>query len=87
VNATVHPTWLVMVLTESQTLVGDRDLSGLVSMAVEAEAAGVPAQLEQGFTSICSKPAMFVDDVAEVGDLCRDLVRRFDLAVAAHSGS
>jgi hypothetical protein len=38
VNATVHATWLVVVLTENQTLVGDRDLSGLVSMAVEAEA-------------------------------------------------
>ena len=38
--------------------------------------ADVPAQREQGFTSFCFKPAMFVDDAAEVGDLCRDLVRR-----------
>ena len=47
--------------------------------------ADVPAQLDQGFSSFCFKPAMFVDDVAQVGDLCRDLVRRFDRAVAGHS--
>ena len=45
----------------------------------------VPAQLEQGFTSFCFKPAMFVDEAAHVGDLCRDLVRRFDLAGAGYS--
>jgi len=165
VSAILHPIRLVMVLTENQTLVGDRDLSGPVSMAVDAEAAGVdavmlsehvlpgpdsgaagetanprdyagpgnqppstawpssvvllpaiaratstlrlvagaiiaydladldhamadvPAQLEQGFTSFCFKPAMFVDDVTEVGDLCRGLARRVDLAVGAHSRS
>ena len=47
--------------------------------------ADVPAQLDQGFSSFCFKPAMFVDDVAQVGDLCRGLVRRFDRAVAGHS--
>ena len=34
---------LVMVLTENQTLVDERDLRGLVSLAVAAEAAGVDA--------------------------------------------
>jgi alkanesulfonate monooxygenase SsuD/methylene tetrahydromethanopterin reductase-like flavin-dependent oxidoreductase (luciferase family) len=48
--------------------------------------ADVPAQLAQGFTSFCFKPAMFVDQAAEVGDLCRDLVRRFDAAYADHRG-
>ena len=45
--------------------------------------ADVPGQLEQGFTSFCFKPAMFVDEAEQVGELCRDLVGRFDLAVAA----
>lgn len=35
---------------------------------------GLPRQLEQGFTTICFKPAMFVDDAREVGRLCRELV-------------
>ena len=34
---------LVMVLTENQTIVDERDLRGLVSIAVQAEAAGVDA--------------------------------------------
>jgi alkanesulfonate monooxygenase SsuD/methylene tetrahydromethanopterin reductase-like flavin-dependent oxidoreductase (luciferase family) len=38
--------------------------------------ADLPRQLAQGFTTVCFKPAMFVDDAAEVGDLCRDLVRK-----------
>jgi alkanesulfonate monooxygenase SsuD/methylene tetrahydromethanopterin reductase-like flavin-dependent oxidoreductase (luciferase family) len=40
--------------------------------------ADVPRQRSQGFTTFCFKPAMFVDSAADVGDLCRDLVRRFD---------
>jgi probable F420-dependent oxidoreductase len=36
----------------------------------------LPAQLAQGFTTICVKPSMFVDDAAEVGPFCRELVRR-----------
>lgn len=36
----------------------------------------VPRQLEQGFTTISFKPAMFVDDAADVGPLCRELVRK-----------
>jgi hypothetical protein len=36
----------------------------------------LPAQLERGFTTICFKPSMFVDDLADVGPLCRELVRR-----------
>ena len=47
--------------------------------------AEVPGQLGQGFTSFCFKPAMFVEDAAQVGDLCRDLVCRFDLAMAGYS--
>jgi probable F420-dependent oxidoreductase len=41
--------------------------------------ADVPAQLARGFTSICFKPAMFTDDRAEVGAVCRRVVE----AVAA----
>ena len=36
----------------------------------------LPRQLAQGFTTICFKPSMFTDDVAAVGDLCRELVRK-----------
>ena len=36
----------------------------------------VPRQLERGFTSICFKPSQFVDDVREVGPLCREVVER-----------
>jgi alkanesulfonate monooxygenase SsuD/methylene tetrahydromethanopterin reductase-like flavin-dependent oxidoreductase (luciferase family) len=38
----------------------------------------LPRQLEQGFTTICFKPAMFVRTADEVGDLCRELVARLD---------
>jgi alkanesulfonate monooxygenase SsuD/methylene tetrahydromethanopterin reductase-like flavin-dependent oxidoreductase (luciferase family) len=51
---------------------------------LDAAMADVPRQLSHGFTTFCFKPAMFVDDAAQVGDLCRDLVRRFDQAVAEH---
>jgi probable F420-dependent oxidoreductase len=40
--------------------------------------ASLPAQLAAGYTTICFKPAMYVDDAREVGALCRDLVRRVD---------
>ncbi len=41
-----------------------------------AEAAqAIPAQLQAGYTTICFKPSQFTDDPAEVGDLCRRLVR------------
>ena len=59
------------------TFHGTDDLADL-----DVAMADVPAQLEQGFTTFCFKPAMFVDDAAEVGDLCRDLVRRFDAECA-----
>ena len=59
------------------TFHGVEDLADL-----DVAMADVPEQLEQGFTSFCFKPAMFVDEVAQVGELCRDLVRRFDQAVA-----
>ena len=36
----------------------------------------LPAQLARGFTTVCFKPSMFVDDLADVGPLCRELVRR-----------
>jgi probable F420-dependent oxidoreductase len=38
--------------------------------------AAIPAQLERGFTTFCVKPSQFVDDAADVGRLCRDVVAR-----------
>jgi probable F420-dependent oxidoreductase len=50
------------------------DEKSTADLAQAAEA--IPAQLAQGYTSICFKPSMFTDDIAEVGPLCRDLVMR-----------
>lgn len=43
---------------------------------IEVALADLPRQLEQGFTTICFKPAMFVRSADEVGDFCRYLVTR-----------
>jgi probable F420-dependent oxidoreductase len=44
--------------------------------------ADVPAQLARGFTSICFKPAMFTDDRADVGAVCRRVVEAVSAADA-----
>lgn len=36
----------------------------------------IPAQLEQGFTTFCVKPSMFIDDASEMESFCLDVVRR-----------
>jgi hypothetical protein len=41
----------------------------------------IPAQLEQGYTTICFKPSMFTDDPSQVGRVCRELVARTAAAV------
>jgi len=46
---------------------------GVADLDLAAEA--IPAQLEAGYTTICFKPSQFTDDAAEVGDLCRRLVK------------
>ncbi len=61
------------------TFRGSDDLADL-----DVAMADVPRQLDQGFRTFCFKPAMFVDDAAAVGDLCRDLVRRFDEVSSEH---
>jgi probable F420-dependent oxidoreductase len=38
--------------------------------------ASIPAQLERGFTTICIKPSQFIDEPAEIGPFCREVVRR-----------
>ena len=38
-------------------------------------AAAIPEQLQAGYTTICFKPSQFTDDPAEVGDVCRRLVK------------
>lgn len=38
----------------------------------------VPEQLEKGFTTICVKPSMFIDDAAEMPAFCADVMRRAD---------
>jgi probable F420-dependent oxidoreductase len=36
----------------------------------------IPGQVERGYTSICFKPNQYTDDLAAVGPLCREIVRR-----------
>lgn len=38
----------------------------------------VPEQLERGFTTICVKPSMFIDDARELPAFCADVMRRAD---------
>ena len=40
--------------------------------------AAIPAQVERGFTSICIKPSMFLDDRSRFGAWCEDVVARVD---------
>ena len=68
----------------------DRDISELEMIAfVQAEFADetscadlgqamatIPEQLERGYTTFCIKPSQFVDDDAEVGAWCREVMRR-----------
>jgi probable F420-dependent oxidoreductase len=46
---------------------------GVADLAEAAEA--IPAQLAAGYTTICFKPSQYTDDPAQVGRLCRQLVR------------
>jgi probable F420-dependent oxidoreductase len=50
------------------------DEASTADLAQAADA--IPAQLAQGYSSICFKPSMFTDDIEQVGPLCRDLVAR-----------
>jgi alkanesulfonate monooxygenase SsuD/methylene tetrahydromethanopterin reductase-like flavin-dependent oxidoreductase (luciferase family) len=59
------------------TFTGADDPADL-DLALEA----LPAQLAQGYSTICFKPSMFVDTAAEVGGFCRELVRKVE-AIAA----
>ena len=38
----------------------------------------IPPQAEAGFTTFCVKPSQFTDDPADVGRLCREIIRRVD---------
>jgi probable F420-dependent oxidoreductase len=40
--------------------------------------AGIPEQVEQGFTTFCIKPSQFTDDARAVGGFCREVVRRVE---------
>jgi probable F420-dependent oxidoreductase len=51
------------------------DGAGVADLAEAAEA--IPSQLDAGYTTICFKPSQYTDDPADVGRLCRELVRSF----------
>ncbi len=40
--------------------------------------AAIPPQAEAGFTTFCIKPSQFTDDPADVGRLCREIMRRVE---------
>ena len=42
----------------------------------------VPEQLAKGFTTICVKPSMFIDDAGELPAFCADVIRRADAMAA-----
>jgi alkanesulfonate monooxygenase SsuD/methylene tetrahydromethanopterin reductase-like flavin-dependent oxidoreductase (luciferase family) len=42
----------------------------------------VAEQLAAGYTTICVKPSQFIDDVSELEEFCRDVVRRAEAMVA-----
>ena len=44
--------------------------------------AALPGQLAQGFRTICFKPSMFIDDVRDLGELCRTLVAKVERLAA-----
>lgn len=43
--------------------------------------ADLPEQMAKGFTTFCLKPSQFTDDPAQVGALCREVVRRAEAMV------
>ncbi|UUW92452.1 TIGR03619 family F420-dependent LLM class oxidoreductase [Pimelobacter simplex] len=36
----------------------------------------IPAQLDQGFTTFCIKPSMYIDDASGMENFCRDVMKR-----------
>jgi probable F420-dependent oxidoreductase len=50
------------------------DAQGPASLAEAAEQ--IPAQLAEGYTSICFNPSQYTDDASEIARLCEDLVER-----------
>jgi len=65
------PAELEMVGGIRGTFHGPDDVADL---ALAAEA--IPQQLARGYTSICFKPSQYTDELADVGRVCRELVRR-----------
>ena len=49
-----------------------RDAVADLGQAMES----LPGQWEQGFTTICVKPSMFIDDLGDLPKFCREAVRR-----------
>ncbi len=52
--------------------------------------AAIPAQLEAGFTTFALKPSQFIDDPANIGRFCRDVIQRCEsmgTPVSRQSGS
>ena len=65
------PATVEMVGGTRGRFVGSEDVADL-----EEALASIPGQLERGFTTICIKPSQFIDESAEVGSFCREVVRR-----------
>jgi alkanesulfonate monooxygenase SsuD/methylene tetrahydromethanopterin reductase-like flavin-dependent oxidoreductase (luciferase family) len=38
----------------------------------------LPDQLRQGYSTICFKPSMFIDDPGQIGPFCRELVAKVE---------
>ncbi len=55
-----------------------RFADGVGAADIDEALEALPAQLAQGFDTICFKPSMYVDDASEVAALCRNLVRKVE---------
>ncbi|SHN38184.1 TIGR03619 family F420-dependent LLM class oxidoreductase [Cryptosporangium aurantiacum] len=44
--------------------------------------AAIPPQLEAGYTTFCLKPSQFIDDGAQIGAFCADVMRRAEAMTA-----
>lgn len=67
-------------LTQLEMIGGIRgrfpDAVGIADLDEALEA--LPAQVEAGFTTICFKPSMYIDDGKDLGEFCRTLVRKVE---------
>lgn len=56
------------------------DATGVLDL--DAAIANAPDLVAKGYTTLVVKPSMFIDDDAQLGDFCRDAVRKLEMVLA-----